>query len=181
LPPSCNATECSAVSKSRCRGTSPCSNAPVVIISVYRRALGASKRWKYRQCRSVTSIMGATHRRQPDGSGVDFETANVWDRGGVLMKIRRKRQYNRSFSHGSAGWTKIQRLPHVEASPDKPRLVPIRPYPRHLPERRNYTHPWPYSPPSAMTTPAHFCNIIRWESWYPCEVSRQASRIPITS
>src|SRR5690606_19153320 len=117
LPPSCNATECSAVSKSRWRGTSPCSNAPVVIISVYRRALGASKRWKYRQCRSVTSIMGATHRRQPDGSGVDFETANVWDRGGVLMKIRRKRQYNRSFSHGSAGWTKIQRLPQAEASP----------------------------------------------------------------
>lgn len=35
------------------------------------------------------------------------------------MKIRRSRQYNRSFSHGSAGWTKIQRLPHVEASPEQ--------------------------------------------------------------
>ena len=34
LPPSCRATGCSAWPKSRCRGTSPCSSAPVVTISV---------------------------------------------------------------------------------------------------------------------------------------------------
>ena len=34
LPPSCNATGCSASSKSRWRGWLPCSSAPVVTISV---------------------------------------------------------------------------------------------------------------------------------------------------
>jgi hypothetical protein len=68
LPPSCNATGCSLASKSRWRGTSPCSSAPVVTISVYRSVRRVSRRWKYRQCRSVQSIIGATDMRQ----AVDF-------------------------------------------------------------------------------------------------------------
>src|SRR6266700_1141359 len=38
-------------------------SAPVVIISVYRRARGLTTRRKYRQWRSVQSIIGATHNR----------------------------------------------------------------------------------------------------------------------
>src|SRR5271170_984287 len=54
---------CSAGSKSSCRGTLPNSSEPVVIISVYSRQRRLTRRRKYRQCRSVQSIMGATHNR----------------------------------------------------------------------------------------------------------------------
>ena len=49
LPPSCNAIGCSAGSKSRCRGTLPNIIAPVVTISVYKRARGVISRKKKRQ------------------------------------------------------------------------------------------------------------------------------------
>src|SRR5690606_40450365 len=46
------------------RAVSPCSSAPVVTISVYSRACCDSSRKKYRQWRSVQSIIGATEKRR---------------------------------------------------------------------------------------------------------------------
>ena len=59
-PPNCKATGCSLWSKFKSAAASPWHNAAAVSISVYRCTPGLSRRIKYRQCRSVQSIMGAT-------------------------------------------------------------------------------------------------------------------------
>jgi len=54
----------------------------VVTISVYSRAWRDSCRWKYRQCRSVQSIIGATQKRQGEGDkGVRLAAKNNNKRG----------------------------------------------------------------------------------------------------
>src|SRR5882672_2882166 len=64
LPPSCRASGCSSASKRSRRSRSPRRIAPVVIISVYSSVSGENPRRKYRQRRSVQSIMGATETRR---------------------------------------------------------------------------------------------------------------------
>jgi transposase len=51
------------VEKPSRRSRSPWIAASATTISVYKRAEGASRRWRYRQCRSVQSIISATARR----------------------------------------------------------------------------------------------------------------------
>ena len=88
LPPICSASGCSWGAKARKRARSPWISAPVVTISVYRRARRLSRRQKKRQCRSDQSMSGAVQKRWL-WQWADMRFACKAIKTGILSRIRR--------------------------------------------------------------------------------------------